>query len=163
MRCTPHRMTHILIVCTANICRSPVGEVVLRTRLQERGLGDWTVSSAGTWAQWKRGASQHSVDLMLERGLDITSHQAQRIELTHMQRSDLILCMAERHVETVKAAFPAYADKVYYLTEMAGDPYSIEDPYGGSLDEYRAMTEEVIGIIDNGLDRIIELAGRGGA
>ncbi len=154
-------MAHILIVCTANICRSPVGEAVLRARLQERGLEDWTVGSAGTWAEWKRGASQHSVDLMLDRGLDITDHQAQHVELVHMQQSDLILCMESRHVEGLKAEYPVYADKVYYFSEMAGNQYSVNDPYGGSLDEYRVMTEELTGIIDEGLDRIIELAMKG--
>ena len=151
-------MTHILIVCTANICRSPVGEAVLRDRLIERGLTDWTVGSAGTWAQWKRGASDHSVTLMEEQGFDITGHQAQIIELEHMQQSDLILCMESGHVEALKAEFPAYADKVYYFSEMAGRQYSIKDPYGGTLPEYRRMTEELTGIIDGGLDKIITLA-----
>ena len=151
-------MAHILVVCTANICRSPVGEAVLRDRLIERGLTDWTVSSAGTWAQWKRGASEHSVTLMREQGFDITGHQAQIIGLEHMEQSDLILCMESGHVEALKAEFPAYADKVYYFSEMAGQQYSITDPYGGTLPEYRRMTEELTGIIDGGIDKIIALA-----
>jgi len=151
-------MAHILVICTANICRSPVGEVVLHDRLVKRGLDGWTVSSAGTWAQWKRGASQHSVDLMREQGFDITGHQAQIISLEHMQQSDLILCMESGHVEALKAEFPTYAYKVYYFSEMAGQQYSITDPYGGTLDEYRRMTEELTGIIDGGLDQIIALA-----
>ena len=151
-------MAHILIVCTANICRSPVGEAVLRDRLSTHGLDDWTVSSAGTWAQWKRGASAHSVTLMAEQGFDITGHQAQIIELEHMQQSDLILCMESGHVEALKAEFPTYANKVYYFSEMAGRQYSITDPYGGSLKEYQRMTEELTTIIDDGLERIIALA-----
>ena len=151
-------MAHILIVCTANICRSPVGEVVLRDRLAKLGLNDWTVSSAGTWAQWKRGASDHSVTLMREQGFDITAHQAQIIGLEHMQQSDLILCMESGHVEALKAEFPAYANKVYYFSEMAGRQYSITDPYGGTLPEYRRMTEELTGIIDGGMDKIVALA-----
>jgi protein-tyrosine-phosphatase len=151
-------MAHILIVCTANICRSPVGEAVLRDRLATHGLDDWTVSSAGTWAQWKRGASEHSVTLMAEQGIDITGHQAQIIELEHMQQSDLILCMESGHVQALKAEFPLYANKVYYFSEMAGQQYSITDPYGGTLNEYRRMTEELTTIIDDGLERIIALA-----
>lgn len=151
-------MAHILVVCTANICRSPVGEVVLRNRLAAHGLDDWTVSSAGTWAQWKRGASEHSVTLMAEQGFDITGHQAQIIELEHMQQSDLILCMESGHVEALKAEFPMYANKVYYFSEMVGQQYSIKDPYGGTLNEYQRMTNELTTIIDDGLDRIIALA-----
>lgn len=151
-------MAHILIVCTANICRSPVGEAVLRDRLTTRGLDDWTVSSAGTWAQWKRGASEHSVTLMAEQGFDITGHQAKIIELAHMQQSDLILCMESGHVEALKAEFPTYANKVYYFSEMAGQQYSITDPYGGTLKEYQRMTKELTTIIDDGLEKIIALA-----
>ena len=44
-------MAHIMVVCTANICRSPVAETLLRDRLEKEGLADWEVSSAGTWAE----------------------------------------------------------------------------------------------------------------
>ncbi|MBK8431091.1 MAG: hypothetical protein IPL28_07245 [Chloroflexi bacterium] len=70
-------MTHILAICTANICRSPVVEAVLRNRLQAQGLNDWEVSSAGTWATQRRSASEFSVEVVQEReGLDLTRHQS---------------------------------------------------------------------------------------
>ena len=151
-------MPQILIVCTANICRSPVGEVLLRDRLQKRGLTDWQIQSAGTWAQIRRGASQHSVQLMNEQGFDITNHRATMIDQKHMEQSDLLLCMEAGHVEALKVEFPTHAHKVYYLSEMIGKQYSISDPYGGPLEEYQMMVGELTGIIDSGLDRIIELA-----
>ena len=151
-------MAQILIVCTANICRSPVGEVLLRDRLQKRGLADWTVKSAGTWAQEKRGASQHSIEIMAEQGLDITEHQAEMIELIHMQNSDLVLCMESGHMEALKAEFPTCQNKIHLLSEMVGRNYSIHDPYGQSKNAYYRMAHDLVEIIDNGLDRIIEEA-----
>ena len=151
-------MAEILIVCTANICRSPVGEALLRDRLQKRGLSDWTIKSAGTWAQSKRSASTYSVEIMTEQGLDITDHQAQMIKLSHMKKADLILCMETGHKEALQAEFPPYAKKVYMLSEMVDRNYSISDPYGKSKDSYYRMVNDLTRIFDEGLDTIVEKA-----
>lgn len=150
-------MPHILIICTANICRSPVAEGLLRDRLHKRGFLDWTVSSAGTWAQITRGASRNSVVVMKERGLDISQHVSQIVEASHMQRADLVLCMESGHAEALRAEFYSHAFKVHLLTEMSGRHYSISDPYGQALPAYVMMAKEVEQMIDEGLDRIIEL------
>ena len=150
-------MPHILMICTANICRSPVAEGLLRDRLQKRSLTDWTVSSAGTWAQITRGASHNSVVVMRERGLDISQHVSQIVEALHMKQSDLILCMESGHAEALRAEFYAQAPKVHLLSEMAGRQYSISDPYGQELRSYVMMANEVEELIDEGLERIIEL------
>jgi protein-tyrosine phosphatase len=149
-------MTQILIVCTGNICRSPVAEALLQDRLQKRGLSEWVVKSAGTWAQLKRGASRNSVEIMTEQGLDITHHQAQMIEHVHMEESDLILCMESGHMEALKAEFPAYENKVHLISEMVGKNYSISDPYGKPKDAYYRMVKDLSRIIDDGLDNIIQ-------
>lgn len=151
-------MTHILVVCTANICRSPVAEGLLRDRLAKRGLDDWTVSSAGTWAVMKRGASENSVVVAKEYGLDISNHMARMVEERHLREADLVLCMESGHAEALRAEFPAQAHKVFMITEMSGRPYSVHDPYGEPLISYQRMAAELAGIIDGGLDRIIELA-----
>lgn len=151
-------MPHVLMICTANICRSPVAEGLLRDRLHQQGLTHWTVRSAGTWAQVKRGASQNSVIVMNERGLDISNHLAQMVEAKHLREADLVLCMETGHAEALRAEFQQYAPKVYLLTEMAGRNYSISDPYGQSLSAYKLMANEVEEIIDEGLEEIIRLA-----
>lgn len=151
-------MAQILIVCTGNICRSPVGEALLQDRLQKRGLSAWLVKSAGTWAQWKRGASQYSVEIMAEQGLDITNHQAEMIDRSHMENADLILCMESGHMEALKAEFPVHKNKVHLLSEMVGKNYSISDPYGQSKDAYYRMVDDLAGIMDEGVDKIIEEA-----
>ena len=151
-------MPHILVICTANICRSPVVEALLRERLQTHGLDEWTVSSAGTWAVVERAASRHSAQLMAERGLDISGHQSRMVEESHLQEADLILCMESGHAEALSIEFPAYQDKIYLLSEMIGRQYSIADPYGGPLDDYQRMVQDVETIIDEGWQRIISLA-----
>lgn len=151
-------MARILVVCTANICRSPVAAAVLRDRLRQRGLTDWQVGSAGTWALVPRAASRNSVEVMSERGIDISNHRAAMVEEKHLAGADLVLTMEIGHAEALRAEFPAQADKVFMLTEMIGQAYNVDDPYGGPYSEYVRMADTVTAVIDAGLDRIIELA-----
>jgi protein-tyrosine-phosphatase len=151
-------MPRILVVCTANICRSPVAEVLLRDRLRQRNSDSWGVESVGTWAHVKRGASQYSIQLMAEQGLDLTSHQARMIDETALQQADLVLCMEAGHCEALRAEFPAHAAKIYMLSEMVNQRFNIQDPYGQSIEAYRRMVADLTSIIDQGLERIMALA-----
>ena len=151
-------MAHILVICTANICRSPVAAALLRDRLHKRGLDDWTVSSAGTWAQMKRGAADNSVRVMDQYGLDIHDHTARMVEKGYLQAADLVLCMEAGHAEALRAEFSRDAYKVFLLTEMVGQSYSIHDPFGEPLVAYQRMAAELENLIDKGMDRIVLLA-----
>lgn len=151
-------MPHILFVCTANICRSPVGEAILRDRLQKRGLQQWTTSSAGTWALVGREAAYYSIRLMAEKGFDLEAHRARMLDEALLKQADLVLCMEPGHMEAIKAEFTAYSNKVYLLSEMIGRVHRIPDPFGKPIEEYQAMIAELTELIDSGLDRIIELA-----
>lgn len=156
-------MPNIVVVCTANICRSPVGEAVLRQRLQAQSAADgqktrWRVSSAGTWADHGQLASAYSVALMAEQGLDISDHASRPVDKALVDESDLLLCMETGHAEALRAEFPGQAHKIHLLTEMAGPAYSVSDPYGGTRGEYERMVSEVTRLIDDGLPKIMELA-----
>lgn len=130
----------------------------MRDRLQKQDLADWQVSSAGTWALDGRAASTFSVELMAEQGIDISLHLSRPIEARLMSEADLVLCMESGHVEALRAEFPRYAGKIFLLSEMAGPPYSVSDPYGGPRSGYEQMVREVSTLIDTGLPRILELA-----
>ena len=155
-------MPHILVICTANICRSPVGEIILRDRLHKKGLDSWLVSSAGTWASEGLSASPHSVTVMAEQGFDLQRHSARTITEQMLVDADLILCMELGHVEALQAEFPQHRNKVFLLSEMVGKRYSIHDPYGGPLAGFQRMAKEVTSLIDEGLPRIVMLAQRMG-
>lgn len=151
-------MAKILIVCTANICRSPVVAALLRDRLRQRGLTGWQVGSAGTWVMDRRGASRYSVEVTARDGLDITGHRSAMVDEAFLREADLVLTMEDGHAEALRAEFPQHAPKVHLLTQMIGRAYNIADPYGGPLEEYERMYEEVRQVIDDGLNRIITLA-----
>lgn len=151
-------MAHIMVICTANICRSPVAEALLRDRLAKEGLAGWEVSSAGTWAEVGQRASAYGTQIMAELGLDIHNHRSRPVQPTDLAQADLILCMETGHVEALRAEFPHLTSRIYLLTEMSGQSYSVHDPYGGPRIEYERMVREVTGLVEDGLPRIIELA-----
>jgi protein-tyrosine phosphatase len=151
-------MVKIIVICTANICRSPVVEAVLQDRLNRAGKSMWQVESAGTWAQNGQAASLYSREILAERGLDISKHQSRVIDREILLEAQLVLCLAEGHAEALRAEFPDQASKIFLLTEMVGQQYSISDPYGGPRYGYERMIDDVTRLIDNGLPRIIELA-----
>jgi len=151
-------MPEVLVVCTANICRSPVVEAILRARLDARGLRDWRVASAGTMAFPGFAAAEHSAAVMAELGFDLSGHRSQRADERRMAAADLVLCMEPGHKRALQAGFPHHRHKVYLLTEMIGEERAVADPIGGPRVGYQRMVDEVIDLVERGLPRIVELA-----
>jgi len=112
-------MTSILVVCTGNICRSPIAEGFLRDALIGRFAGRApTVSSAGTMGWTGSPASPESVIAAMERGSDIEAHAARELNRRMIEDADLIVCMAGEHRDAVGAAVPAAAARTFTLKEL---------------------------------------------
>ena len=112
-------MTSILVVCTGNICRSPIAEGFLRAALIRRlGNAAPEVASAGT-AGWEgSGAMPESVQAARERGVDIGTHVARRLDASHLAHADLVVTMATEHRDAIAAWVPEVADRVFTLKEL---------------------------------------------
>ena len=148
-------MIRILVVCTANICRSPMGEVILQNFVTQDGLDEVIeISSGGLLGIEGEQASDFSIAVAKEIGLDLQSHRSQGITPDMMIKSELVLCMTVDHAEKLKFLYSAHHEKIYtlkeYLMEDELFSYSIEDPIGLSLDFYR----KVFGEIKKELERI---------
>ncbi|MDE0065983.1 MAG: hypothetical protein OXN44_03820 [Acidimicrobiaceae bacterium] len=89
----------VLVVCTGNICRSPMAEAILRARLAEAGV-EADVASAGTLGWSQRPATGHAVTAMAEMGLDISSHTSRRIGEGDLD-VDLVVAMTRIHAGAV--------------------------------------------------------------
>lgn len=149
-------MRSILFVCFGNICRSPMAEVLMNRALAESD-DDNEVSawSAGVWAANGRPPSANAVQVMSERGLDISHHRAHNLTGYDVETTDLILTMTREFAIGIKQEWPRHAHKVYLLSEMAGENHDIEDPYTAPLDEYRVCADELERLIEKGYDRIL--------
>lgn len=152
-------MSVIYIICTGNLCRSPMAMGLLRQRLAEKGLdGQHQVHSAGVWAVDGRPASEHAVTVMQERGVDISDHIAHTINAGDMAEADLILVMSRDHAQMLRNTWPQYDWKVFRLSEMVGKRQDVRDPYGSPIEEYRDCADTIGEYIDRGMERILELA-----
>ncbi|MBN1135677.1 MAG: low molecular weight protein arginine phosphatase [Anaerolineae bacterium] len=147
----------ILVVCTANICRSPMAAGLLRQRLAvEKIDAGHRVLSAGVWAADGKPASENAVVTMAERGINISDHRSRSLTSDEMAGADLILVMTHEHAHMIRQTWPQYAWKVHLLSEMSGKRRDVEDPYGGRIEEYRACADTLSRYIDDGLERILQ-------
>jgi protein-tyrosine phosphatase len=94
---------------------------------------------------------------MSEHDLDISAHRGHNLTQVDVDEADLVLVMTRRHADIIARDLKRSADKVCLLSEMAGEPYDIQDPYGGSLSEYRQTATELEDLIERGYARIMKL------
>jgi protein-tyrosine-phosphatase len=148
---------HLLFVCTGNTCRSPLAEVLARRLIAERGIPDLTVSSAGTSAWPDAPASDGSLLVALEHGMDLGEHRARALSPELVASADLLLAMGPHHLERAEAL--GGTGRAHLLTAFgSGEPRAVSDPFGGDLDVYRGTYHELEQEIGRVLDRIV--AGR---
>lgn len=152
-------MINILVVCTANICRSPMGAALLRGEIERRDLSNaWQVQSAGTWARYGFPASEFSVLEMSERALDIGDHRSQPITDELLSNANVVLVMARNHRDALRAEFPMQAEKVFLFSELDGSDYDIVDPIGQPRTDYAACARDLETLVNRGFDWCVELA-----
>jgi len=132
------------MVCTGNVCRSPLAAAMLAERLRALGRTDVDVTSAGTAAAEGEPASEGSYLVALEHGLDLSAHQARLLTRELVEDAGLILCMSEHHVRRCEDL--GGAGRVHLLGGFAGrsgDDAIVEDPFGGDLREYRGTYDQL--------------------
>jgi protein-tyrosine phosphatase len=133
----------VLVVCYANICRSPAAEVLLQARLADQSVA---LKSAGIKAVPGYQAAEIMQKLMLEKGFDLSEHRSQHLDMPLITWSDLVLVMEESHKKFIEKNFPCACGRVQLLGRwLDGD---IDDPYGRSEDKYVTALEEIEAAID---------------
>ena len=143
-------MPSVLLVCTGNLCRSPMAEGLLRARLaRDEARHDWQVGSAGVWTVDGRSATPYGVAEMANRGIDIGGHQSRNITREMMADADLVLVMTRQHAEALGAAFSEHSRKVYF--DVALDLRENEDAQ---------TARELEQLVEEGYERIVALVER---
>lgn len=108
----------ILVVCSANLCRSPLAEFLLRARLEEAG-GGATVRSAGCWAQEGLPMLPSAARLLHERGIDPGPWSSRSVTAADIENADLILAAERRHLAHLMQLHPPATRRSFLLPGFA--------------------------------------------
>lgn len=145
------------MVCSGNICRSPMAEAVLRTRLAAAGVDGVEVDSFGT-GSWHVGqaADRRARKALRSAGYDI-SHTARMISVDELAERDLVVAMDRGHLDALRelAHRLDHPPPIRLLSSFArgwpGDDEDVPDPYYGDAADY----EHVLELVEAGADGLV--------
>jgi protein-tyrosine phosphatase len=142
---TPRNL--IIVLCTGNICRSPMGERLLQTALatESAPLDQLQVVSAGVAAWAGDPASPNAVEALAKTGITLEQHQSQPLTKALLEKAFLVLGMTHSHLNAVEAYPEARPDRVHLFREFlsAEAGHEIPDPYGQNLAAYRTCLDSM--------------------
>ena len=145
----------VLIVCHANVCRSPTAAQLFRARLGEHAPARRSAfHSAGLRAQ--EGADMDPVmqRLLAERGVAVDAHRARRLTRSLVRSADLVLVTERRQVWAVEHMEPTARGKVYALGNWENS--DVADPHGLDEGAYRDSIELMDRLVKGWLSRICQ-------
>lgn len=153
----------VIFVCTGNICRSPMAEVVFRDIAEKQGLGERVVSTSAGTGDWHVGerADARTVHALARRGYDGSHHRARQFTYDTFAENDLVVALDRTHERSLVqwARDESEEGKVALLLSFdpRADTLDVLDPYYAEAH----MFDEVLAIIESaahGLFRQLEPA-----
>ncbi|WP_062304437.1 arsenate reductase/protein-tyrosine-phosphatase family protein [Demequina subtropica] len=132
-------MATVLMVCSGNLCRSPVAAMLLTQRLD----GDVRVRSAGTAAPEGAGIPRQMRRHLRADGIDPRPHRARRLTRAMIDAADLIVPMAHAQWQYIALMTPDAASRTFMLTRLATLAREAPTPEGTSVSERVAAVPEL--------------------
>ena len=141
----------VVFVCTGNICRSVMADVVFRGFADAAGLRDRVGSTSAGTGDWHVGerADQRTIEALERRGYDGANHRARQFTLSDFEHYDLVVALDRSHERILRgwARAEADADKIALLMtfDPAAPTLDVPDPYYAGP----GMFDEVLGMIES--------------
>jgi protein-tyrosine phosphatase len=141
-------MKSILMVCLGNICRSPLAEGVLRHKLEEAGIKNVRVDSAGT-SDYHVGDCPdiRSAQNAKSHGIDISKLRGRQFSVEDFDAFDLIYVMDASNYKNVMALARNESDKakvdLLLNAKWPGKNIAVPDPYYGGADGFEKVFQLV--------------------
>jgi protein-tyrosine phosphatase len=129
-------MPSILVLCTANICRSVMAQAMLASRLAAQGTPADVGSAGLLWdGHWSPAVV---VEVLADRGLDVSGHQSHRVPADDLAAADLIIGLAREHVRQAVVLRPDVWPRAFTLRELVrrgreAGPRGPDQPLAGWL------------------------------
>jgi len=136
------KVSSVIVVCVGNICRSPVGERVLRRLLDERSA-QISTSSAGVAAVVGSSADQAASAIAAEQGTLLDGHVARQFNRAIGQAHELILVMEPAHRREIERIAPDLSGRVMLFDHWQGGK-GIADPYNRSDAFHKSVYEQIV-------------------
>jgi|SRR5271165_6318359 len=142
----------ICFVCTGNICRSPMAEVVLRHEASTLGVAQkLEIDSAGTAADVGFDIDRRARRALERRGYEPEHHRARQFDVSWFPGRDLVIALDRGHLRHLQSRAPmrAYAERVRLLLSFptdearGGASLDIPDPYFGDEQEFESCLDLV--------------------
>jgi len=146
------------MICLGNICRSPLAEGILKSKLNEEAF---LVDSAGT-SNYHIGKApdQRSIDIAKKYGLNISNLKGRQFDILDFDVFDLIYVMDESNYQDIIRLAKNKEDiaKVkFILNEVYPNKnYNVPDPYYGGDEGFKniyTMLDEACNIIAKKLNK----------
>jgi protein-tyrosine phosphatase len=165
----------LMTVCTGNICRSPIAEVVLRDRFEAAGLGEKVVVDSGGISDEEVGnpVDPRAVRVLRDAGYAVPRRTAHQVTDADIAGRDLLLAMTAQHARRLRTQAPDAASAARVRMYRSFDPAApslevvdesaldVEDPWYGGPDDFLATLEQVEAAADAIVDHVRgELAAR---
>ncbi len=124
----------VLFICTGNTCRSPMAEGIFNEMVKEFPEIEAECASAGVSAVKGQRVTPWARQVCGEIGVDISRYRANYLTMEQMMEWDILAVMSQDQ---------------YLLLSDAGIPeekmvlLDVEDPYGGTIDNYRQCRDRI--------------------
>ena len=160
----------VMTVCTGNICRSPMAEVVLRHRFEAAGLGDAVVVDSSGTSDEETGnpIDPRAADVLKDAGYPVPRHRAHRVTTKEIGGRQLLLAMTARHARALRTLAPDAEAAARVRMFRSFDPAApattgadavadearldVEDPWYGDRDDFLSVLQQV----ESAADGIVE-------
>ncbi|MDE0546377.1 low molecular weight protein-tyrosine-phosphatase [Microbacterium sp. C7(2022)] len=141
----------VVFVCTGNICRSPMADVVFRQITYAAGLAGRVLSTSAGTGDWHVGerADHRTIDALDRAGYDGSAHRARQFAHGDFSHNDLVIALDRSHERILRewARTEGDADKIALLLSFdpAAQTLDVPDPYYAGPE----MFDEVLGMIES--------------
>ncbi|UJP13919.2 low molecular weight protein-tyrosine-phosphatase [Microbacterium elymi] len=141
----------VVFVCTGNICRSPMAEIVFRWFAHSVGLGHRVISSSAGTGDWHVGeqADRRTIAALERHGYDPATHRARQFGYHDFDANDLVVALDTGHERVLHEWARGEDDesKIALLSfdQTAGGALDVPDPYYAEPE----MFDDVLGMIES--------------
>lgn len=148
---TPIR--NILIVCTANVFRSPVAAGMTKQLLRDKQI---KVESAGILEFRGAPLPQDIMELAERYGIDLSKHTPRQVNASLVRDADLILVFDKKQVAELTKRFPRAKNRIYTIKDYAGysDGKDMEDLWNKPVQVFERFINELKGYVQKCVNRI---------